>query len=105
MSNYNLSDNVNDGFNFELRGNKYTMRYPITEEVEQIQDITERLQAAQDAKDNDEAQKLSKQLEEYLYGFISPEGHDTPIREALLKENIKVMKNFNTMIKTELSIS
>lgn len=104
MATYNLSDNVQDTFNFVLRDKKYAMRYPRTDEIEQIQDLTVDLQEAQDSKDNALVTKLSGELEDKLYEFISPEGHEVSIKEALSKENIRVMRNFNTMIKTELAI-
>jgi hypothetical protein len=104
QTHYNPTDNVDDNFTFEIRGKKYVMRYPITEEVEEVQNISAKLQKAQDDNNTDEIKKLSDSLEAYLYGFITPEGHETPIKEALRKENIRVMRNFNTMIKTELSI-
>lgn len=105
MSNYNLSDNVQDSFGFELRGLRYSMRYPRTEEIEKVQDLMTKLSEAQDNKDTEEVARVNEQIESYLYDFISPEDHDMPIREALAKENIRVMRNFNKMIKTELSIS
>lgn len=104
MSNYNLSDNVQDNFTFELRDKKYVMRYPITEEVENIQSLTALIEEAATAKNDDEVKSLSNQLEGVLYGFITPEGHDVPIKKALQKENIRVMRNFNKMIRTELAI-
>ena len=103
-NNYALTDNVNEGFTFDLRGNKYFMRYPITEEVEKLQEVSAKVQEAQKNDDSDEVKRLNSELEDFIYGFITPEGHQTPIKEALAKENIRVMRNFNTMIKTELSI-
>lgn len=105
MSNYNLSDNVQDSFGFELRGLRYSMRYPRTEEIEKVQDLMAKLSEAQDQKNTEEVARVNEQIESYLYDFISPEDHDQPIRDALAKENIRVMRNFNKMIKTELSIS
>lgn len=104
MSNYNLSDNVNDTFNFEIRNLKFTMRYPLTDEIESVQEITSQVREAEEANRNDEVKELTQKLESILYGFITPQGHETDIKEALKKENIRVMRNFNTMIKTELSI-
>ena len=104
MSTYNLSDNVQDSFNFELRGLKYTVRYPRIEEVENIQELTQKAQEAQEEKRLDDAKSIGEKLETIMYEFITPEGHETPIKDALAKENIKVLRNFNTMIRTELSI-
>lgn len=104
MSNYNLSDNVQDDFPFELRDKKYIMRYPLTEEIENLQALNLKLEEATDAKDADEVKAITTKLENFLYDFISPVDHDQSIRDALKVENIKVMKNFNTMINSELAI-
>lgn len=101
---YNLSDNVEDDFGFVLNGQAYRMRYPITEEVEKIQELTVELEQAQENKDKDEETRLNKALENYLYSFITPQGHQTEIQTVLKKANIKTMRNFNKMIKAELSI-
>lgn len=106
MSNYNLSDNVNDSFDFVLRDLKFSMRYPQTAELEDVQTLSKELQDAQDADVKDEAKikEITEKLEGVLYSFISPVEHDTDIRTALRKENIRVMRNFNAMIRTELAV-
>jgi len=102
MSSYNLTDNVNDSFVFSLRGNKFEMRYPKTSELEEIQQITNELQEKEGDKEAEKA--LNEKLIDSLYSFISPVDHDVQIKEALSNENIKVLQNFNTMIKSELSV-
>jgi len=105
MSNYNLSDNVQDSFTFDLQGHKYEVRYPITEEVENIQQLYAQIEEAANNKDVEEVKRLSKQLEDLLYGFITPQGENTPpIQKALSKANVPTMRNFNKMIRTELAI-
>jgi hypothetical protein len=104
MSNYNLTDNVNDSFEFELRGKKFQMKYPTTDELEKVQKLNQELVEADEAKDKARVDRANEQLEGTLYGFISPVGHDVTIKEALKAENIKVLKNFNTMIRTEISL-
>lgn len=104
MANYNLTDNVEDSFGIEIRGLKFTMRYPRTEEVEAIREISERAQLADQEKDTDSASKANKELEDAIYAFVTPVGHQESIREALTKENIKVMRNFLAMIRKELSL-
>jgi hypothetical protein len=101
---YALTDNVEDTFPFEIRDKKYVMRYPITEEVEEVKALSNKITEAQEKDDKDEVAKLNDKLENFIYSFISPEGHDTPVKDALAKENIRVMRNFNTMIKAELSL-
>lgn len=106
MSNYNLTDNVEDKFEFELRGKKYAMRYPITEEVEALQEKNNKLIEAQKAEkvDKELVAMLGDELEGFIYGFIEPIGHEEKIKDVLLKENVRVLRNFNTMIRTELSL-
>lgn len=99
-----IADNVDDGFDFVLRGNKYFMKYPITSEVEEIQALGVKIEEAQSENKQEEVKELNAKLESYLYELITPVEHDLPIKEALQSENIRVMRNFNRMIKTELSI-
>lgn len=88
-STYNLDEGADNSFSFSVGGNVYTMRYPTTEEIE----------AAQKLQDQPE-----KQLE-WIYGFISPQEDGAPdIKATIGKSNIKVLKNFNTMIKTEFGV-
>jgi len=92
MSTYNLNDNVKDNFEFNLGGFLYQMRYPTVEETEGIQDAFKK---AEKADNPEEVLKI-------VYGFISSTDEKAPdFAETLKKQNIKVMQNFNTMIKTE----
>lgn len=103
---YNITDNVNDDFKFVVRDKRYAMRYPRTVEIEELQSLTEELQEASGLQKTDpEAYKDKlRSVEDYMYSFITPIEHDMPIRAALENENVVVMRNFNTMIKTELSL-
>lgn len=101
---YKLSDNVNDSFTFDLRGFKYEMRYPRADQVEQMQSFAIDLEEAKKNEDNIALAKINKETEAYLYTLISPIGHEKSISEALSTENIKVVQNFNNMIKTELAV-
>lgn len=103
---YTLTENTTDGVSFDLRGKQYFLRYPIVSEVETIQDLSEGLDDAEKLRKEDpEAyKKRSNDLEDFLYGLITPVDHDLNIKDELQKENVKVYRNFNTMIKTELSI-
>lgn len=104
MANYNLSDNVQDDWPFEVKGLKFRMRYPMTDEVEEIQKMARDIDTAQEEKREEDVERLSKKMEEYMYDFISGVDHETPIKEVLKSVNIKVMRNFNAMIRQELSI-
>lgn len=104
MSKYIITDGVEDSFDIEIRELKYVVRYPLVDEIEQIQDINTKLEEAQANKDTAAAKSIGKELEDFMYGLISPVGHETPIKEALGRENTKVLKNFNTTIRNELAI-
>ena len=103
---YNITDNVNDDFKFIVRDKKYSMRYPRTGEIEELQRITDELKEAEPLKQTDPEKYKEKttEVENYMYGFITPVEHDTPIRAILENENVVVMRNFNKMIRTELSL-
>lgn len=91
---YNLNDNVQENFEFQLDGHMYKMKYPTVEETEKVQ---EALKKAQESGDNESI--LSQ-----MYQFISTDDKDAPpISEALKKQNIKVIQNYNEMIKAEFS--
>lgn len=103
MSLYNLSDNVNDSFEFQLAGKKYIMRYPLVGEIEDMQKLSEEQKEATDADNKELIEEKNKQLENFMYGFISPENKDDEdIKTALKKQNVRVLQNFNIMVKTEL---
>lgn len=98
-----ITDNVQDSFDFAIRDKDYKMRYPLTEEVEKIQEMNSLIQEAESKGEKAEAQTKAKELEELLYSFISPVGHDTPFKDVISKENVLVLRNFNAMIKTMLA--
>lgn len=88
---YNLNDNVNDSFDFELGGKKYTMTYPTLEDIDKLQKIIQ-----DNPDDNDK-------MMEFLYSYItSKDGED--IKNVLPKQNIRVIQNFTKMVKTEFDI-
>lgn len=91
MSTYNLNDNVNDSFEFELAGHRYTMRYPTVEETEKIQGAVKEA----DKDDNPMATLDS------VYDLIEGQGDAPSIKKLLPKQNIRVLKNFTEMIKVE----
>lgn len=105
MSNYNPSDNVNESFGFVLKyegeDKKYIFRYPIVEELEKVQSLNTDLNNTEDDK---EKERLSEEVQGFLYSFITPVGHDIAVKDALKKQNIKVMRNFNRMIQSEFSM-
>lgn len=99
---YNLTDNVNDDFPFKIGGNHYKMRFPLVEEIEELQLL---IAKQQDADDEESKLHAAEATKEYMYSFISPTEKTMPsIAEALKKSNIKVMNNFNNMVQKEFGI-
>lgn len=99
---YNLTDNVNDGFKFDIRGKVYFMKYPTTEEIEELQKMTDESKAASES--GTVSLEENQKVQEYMYSFISPVDHDVHIREAMKSENLKVLQRFNAMVKAEFSV-
>lgn len=94
-----LTDDVEDDFRFDIRGDIYSMRYPTMEEVEKLQEL-----AGKAEKKNDSEASLDNEVFEYLYSFISPVNEGgLSIKERIKKENVKVMKNFFVMIQEEFN--
>lgn len=92
MSQYNLNDNVQDAFSFVLGGFTYKMKYPTVEETENVQEVLKKAE-------RDGNQDVVMDL---MYQFISTDDKDAPeIKTAMKKQNIKVIQNFNAMIKAE----
>jgi hypothetical protein len=85
---HDLDKNAAESFEFILAGSKYSFRYPNTEEIT----------AAQKLKEGSDEQM------EWLYGFITPAEGSPAIKEALGKANVKVLQNFQRMLKSEFSI-
>ena len=98
---YNLTDNVDDGFKFDIRGKVFFMRYPTTEEIEELQRMADESKESTD-KGATSLEENAK-VQEYMYGFISPVDHEASIRDTLKSENLKVLQRFNTMVKSEFS--
>lgn len=103
MSNYNLDEQAAESFPFTLKGHQYEMRYPTTEELEDVPQ-------APDTTKLDDAQKLkankdyTEKLNAYFYGFIKCADDGPAVEEALKKANILTLRHFAVMIKTELSL-
>lgn len=86
---YNLNDNVNDNFEFELNGQKYKMRYPTLEETEALGKII------QANPGNDD------KMMEFVYSYITAQGGAPDIQELLPKQNIRIVHNMGNMIRKE----
>ena len=103
-SKYNLNDNVNESFAFNVGGLEWTMLYPLTEELEEIEDMYIKIKEFSEEKRKEEAQEVADKLNDKLYGLISPVEHDNNIREVMKKQNVRVLRNFNKMVAAELAI-
>lgn len=98
---YNLSDNVNDDFKFSIKDTEYVMRYPLVEEIETLQELSKEV----DGETVEQKEIREKKALDFMYQFVSGVKADSPKIDDILKtQNIKVMQNFNQMIKTEFSI-
>lgn len=89
--NYTLDQDTQESFEFEVGGNTYKMRYPTTEEMlamnQRAKEVTDR--------------PLIDQLRE-TYAYITPVSDGAPAIEAVMSgKSVKVLKNFNAMIKAE----
>jgi hypothetical protein len=102
MSSYpDLTDNVNDSFEFSIRKKAYQMRYPKTSELGEIQKLSAELETVKG--DEVKTAEINGKLEDALYAFISPIApNDVPVKVALSDENIHVLRGFNEMISKEL---
>lgn len=103
-NNYNLTDNVNETFDFSVNDIVYIMRYPTVDEIENLQEktkeITEKMEKGGVTKEDE------IQVQQLMYDFISPQDPTSPgIATTMKKQNIKVLQNFNIMIKTEFGIT
>ncbi len=105
MSLYNLSDNVNDNFQFQVEGKRYSMRYPLVKEVEELKSVQDDLEQAKRDKNDTLVEELENKLEDVMYSYISgdDEGQED-IRAVMDRQNVKVMQNFGKMIQAELGL-
>lgn len=108
-SRVNLNDNTNDKFEFSIGGLDYDLKYPTLEEIEPIQDLVRKSSLVEnDTKmSSEEKEKALSQvrddMEEAMYSMVKPVGHDTPIKETLVKQPFPVVKAFNKMLNEQLS--
>lgn len=81
------------------------MRYPLVEEIEGMQVLIDEQKAATESDDSNKVEEANKKLENFMYDFISPiNEEDESIRSVLKKQNVRVMQNFNKMVKAELGL-
>lgn len=81
-----LDKDVEEGFRFKLGGNLYFMRFPTTEELEEIQKIGDELKQT-----------------EALFELAKPEDEKAPsLKEALKKKNVKVLQKFRDLLVSQI---
>lgn len=105
-SRLNLNDTTESTFQFTIGGLDYDLKYPTMEEIEPITELSkerEKLEKEETPESVDKIAELDKKLEDTMYGFIIPVGHDTPIKETLKKQAFPVVKAFNQMMAKQLS--
>lgn len=97
---YNLNDNVEDSFEFQVDGHRYRMRYPTMEELETIQDAareqTEKVKNGETVNDSE--------VTDMVYAYISSVDDAPPISGVIKKQSVRVIRNFQKMFKTEFGI-
>lgn len=71
-----------------MGGNKYYLRYPTVEEIEEVQKL-----------------KTDEEKNEFIYKFVDKEVDDQPdFRTVLRKQNIKVFRAFLNAVKKEFGV-
>lgn len=87
---YKLDDNVEDSFDFQMDGFIYAMKYPTLQELDKVIKVI----------DDDKADSFA--VIDAVTDFITPSDPKAPnIKEVLRNKNIKVLQNFNTMIRVK----
>ena len=120
MARYNLSQGVQDSFEFVLTDPKtgtdlvYKLRYPSAADFEpskaldaEIDDIKEKL-AGENITANEKRasqariDELEKEKAKLFYGLVTPVDHEVDIEDVLNRVNVVVVRNFNKMVSGEL---
>lgn len=99
---FNFNDTVSDAFQFEINGLAYDMRYPTQDEIRPFVKLATDFKTAEEQGDVEKAQKISSKMEDFIYGLISPVGHQTTIQETVKKCNIVVLRHLNERLIQEL---
>lgn len=117
MSNYNLSEGLEDHFDFsvELGGkvHKYSMKYPSTKELapirlgySRLEDLSKEFERETDPNKQDvikkEVEKLSTEMSDSFTKLFTCEEGSMPIAELLEELPSNMRANFDKMIQKEL---
>lgn len=105
MAQYNLTDNTQPDFPFQIGELQYTFRYPTTGELRDIGKVNKELQDLIDAKADDATiEAKSKEAEDKMNALITPVDHKNPISEVLETQPLPVVRNFRHMMAKEISL-
>ena len=117
MSNYNLSEGLEDHFTFEVtldnKTHSYSMKYPSTKQLltirgyyDQLEEIGKKIEEAEDnAKKNEltaEANEIGKRLSDAFTGMFTVSEGSMPIDELLDILPTNMRAKFDDMIKKEI---
>lgn len=117
MSNYNLSEGLEDHFTFEVtlegKTHSYSMKYPSTKQLltirgyyDQIEDLGKKLEGEKSESKKkeltEEANKIGKELSDAFTGMFTATEGSMPIDQLLdiLPSNMRA--KFDAMIKKEI---
>ncbi len=70
-----------------MGGYRYNLRYPTVEDIERIQKL-----------------ETDEQRTDALYQFIEPQEGAAPFKDVLMKQDIRVLRQFSEMIKVEFGV-
>jgi hypothetical protein len=88
MSNYNFDDLQGEQPIVKMGGYEYRLRYPTVAEIENLNEL-----------------KTDKEKTDAVYAFVERTGDGVPdFKEVLRQQDIRVLREFNRMIKTEFGI-
>ena len=117
---YNLSQGVQDGFEFVLtdpdtkQDLEYHLKYPSAADFEpskaldaEIDSLREKMGAetateSQKQEFQNRIDELDKEKARLFYKLVTPINHEVDIEDVLNRVNVVVVRNFNNMISNEL---
>lgn len=120
MATYDLSKGIDEGFEFTIndpkdnQSLKYKVRYPSAADFEPTKDVDKEIEKLREEMEDEAtllAQKkvcqekideLEQSKAKVFYKLVTPIDHEVEIEELLNRVNVRVVRNFNEMIKNEL---
>lgn len=120
MSTYKLSQGIDEGFEFSItdptdkKELRYNVRYPSASDFEPTKDIDEEIDRLKEKINSEDTlleekkscqtkiDELEQSKSKIFYNLVTPIDHDVEIEALLNRVNVRVVRNFNEMIKKEL---